>query len=263
MTAFNNLVSSANQVHKVESPQTILISNEEFALKKIHFLGDLPRLDPSTVQLLITKQDASDWIGPADAGIDLHVETPLLLVELRPSFFFNNAIDKSQFLTMTKRELYFKESMILWDMMSMLRDANSLKKIGSLYQFLSVLIEFQTKTNSAVTRPHKLSNAQIIKLLEELVHQHIEGSNLPTINTLAKQLKISPSKLKNLFKDSHHESFYQYYLNLKFEASKKIILQHSVAETANLIGFKVTSKFIIGFKKRYGITPFKYKQAVK
>lgn len=93
-------------------------------------------------------------------------------------------------------------------------------------------------------------------LVEKLLADHLE-KKLPPVDYIARQSAMSTSTLKRHFKLMFGKSIYEYYLNLKMDYAKKIIMDgsFSVNEVAFMLDYEKVSNFIDMFKKYHGISP--------
>jgi|GEM_PF-3247801 len=107
---------------------------------------------------------------------------------------------------------------------------------------------------------HSPSINKVISHVEELIENHLEGSFLPKIDTIADELKLHKVTLQNKFKQIHNQSIYEYYLNRKLERACELLKHYKVQEVAERLGYTQAIKFIIVFKKRYNITPKQFVQ---
>ncbi|NME68710.1 helix-turn-helix transcriptional regulator [Flammeovirga aprica] len=80
---------------------------------------------------------------------------------------------------------------------------------------------------------------------------------LPSLSVIADEYGYSLSKLKRDFGSVFGSSIKRFHTDLRLEKAKEL-LQHekrSITEVARLVGYNSVSKFSLGFKKAYGITP--------
>lgn len=79
----------------------------------------------------------------------------------------------------------------------------------------------------------------------------------PTINGLAKMASMSPSKLKQLFKDVYGKPIYQYYQFNRMQKAKAMLLskKFSVKEVGLSLGYANLSNFSMAFRKEFHMLP--------
>ena len=95
---------------------------------------------------------------------------------------------------------------------------------------------------------------KVEKLLSETLTTGFWG-----IENLATEHKISPTKLKNDFKNVFGKSIFQYYQIKQMELSVEMLKkQIPIYEIAKSLNYENQSKFSAKFKNTYGILPSKY-----
>ncbi len=79
----------------------------------------------------------------------------------------------------------------------------------------------------------------------------------PTINELAKAVSMSPSKLKQLFRDVYGKPIYQYYQFYRMQKARAMILSQkfSIKQVAMSLGYSNFSNFSAAFRKEFNILP--------
>lgn len=79
----------------------------------------------------------------------------------------------------------------------------------------------------------------------------------PTIGELSRLSAMSPTKLKNDFKNTYGLPIYEYYQKNRMLKAKSLLLegQHSIKEVGMLVGYSNLSHFANTFKKEFGILP--------
>jgi AraC-like DNA-binding protein len=143
---------------------------------------------------------------------------------------------------------------------------------------------FESRDNDPILQVKRLS--QIIQLTEKFLHsflrqgqatkqkavkkndlesmQHVEQilsrNNLegfPSLESLAQEVFMSTSKLKNLFKDVYGYTLYDYYNKSRLLRAKEMLVsgQFSIKQTGSEIGFSNLSHFAKAFRKEFGVLP--------
>ena len=92
--------------------------------------------------------------------------------------------------------------------------------------------------------------------VEQILKDHLQ-KKLPCIDSIARKVALSESTLKRHFKTSFGKSIYDYYLELKMDYAKRIMMdkQLSVNEVATMLDYEKVSNFIGMFKKHHGFSP--------
>lgn len=97
--------------------------------------------------------------------------------------------------------------------------------------------------------------------VENILRSHLQMS-LPSIEKISKTVAISESTLKRHFKQVYGKSIYEYYLHLKMELARKILIEKpvSVTEVATMLDYGKVSNFIDMFKKHHGTPPGNFRK---
>lgn len=92
--------------------------------------------------------------------------------------------------------------------------------------------------------------------VEMFLKKHLETS-LPEISAIARNMTMSVSTLKRHFKMMFGKSIYEYYLELKMDHARELLVERSLSvnEVANLLDYEKVSCFIDIFKKHHGYSP--------
>ena len=108
-----------------------------------------------------------------------------------------------------------------------------------------------------------LTNEENFKKIQQAKNIVITNmTNPPTLNNLSVEINLSLKKLKEGFKKIYGKPVYQYLLEHKMELAKKLLSEnnYNVNEVSIKLGYSTASHFITAFKKKYGLTPKKFKQ---
>ncbi len=96
------------------------------------------------------------------------------------------------------------------------------------------------------------------KIFDMIYH---DFANLSSVYDIAERTHFSVSYINKLFHTHVGVSPYQFLLGKKLDEAKKALKNgKSVTEAARLAGFRDYSGFITLFRKRFGVTPHKYKK---
>ncbi|MFC6227963.1 helix-turn-helix domain-containing protein [Paenibacillus allorhizosphaerae] len=144
----------------------------------------------------------------------------------------------------------------------------NLRKEGVMLFFLNFFMFFQTQIyipgENAAPAPWTLSRAtkQINSILK-WIDQHYKTSF--TIPFMASELHFSPNYLSKLFKEQIGKTIMEYTNEKRLEEARMLLQlrSHSVEEICKETGFTYTSYFIQMFKKKYGLTPHRYRERLE
>ncbi len=94
---------------------------------------------------------------------------------------------------------------------------------------------------------------QIIDFLEDNICKNL------TVDIIAKELNLSSSNLKRIFKMFCDKGIIEYFNSIKIRYAEKMLREGiSIGEISEYLGFQSVSYFHVVFKKQMGITPKKY-----
>ena len=130
---------------------------------------------------------------------------------------------------------------------------------GKVYELLSLYFNKNEDANSEHC-PFLVDeeNVRKIRKAKEIVLSQMEEP--PSLKTLADEIELSLSKLKEGFKQLYGDTVYGYLLTHKMEVARRMLEsgKYNVNEVGLKIGYSTASHFIAAFKKKYGTTPKKY-----
>lgn len=128
---------------------------------------------------------------------------------------------------------------IAYDMLSQLFSAFEIKKDSNLSAF-----KYQSDIEA------------IFRIREQLLA--IEDVNYPTIDVLAKQAAMSPSKLKALFRTVFGMPVFEFYQQHRLAYARHLIEARklTIGEIGLKIGYNNLSKFSQAYKKQFGYLPY-------
>jgi len=126
-------------------------------------------------------------------------------------------------------------------------------------RMMSFLADFFTRVSAAPITDlteSRILHYQKMKQVEDILRTFIE-MQLPDMATIARTVALSISTLKRHFKIVFGMGVYEYYLNLKMEHAKWLLIEKdmTVNETAALLQYENVSSFIDMFKRHHGYSP--------
>lgn len=86
-----------------------------------------------------------------------------------------------------------------------------------------------------------------------------------SIDSLASEQGVSPTHLKNCFREVYGSSIYAYIKDYRLQLAAKMLCETdwSVQDIAGRIGFENPNKFSSAFRAHFGMPPTKYKKSVR
>lgn len=110
----------------------------------------------------------------------------------------------------------------------------------------------------------KSSNQQVyikpISICIDYISKNIH--NKITLNTLAKEVNLTPKYLSSLFRKETGQTLSSFIENIRINAAKKLLIysQYSYSHISHSLSFYSQSYFISTFKKKVGMTPKEYRE---
>lgn len=106
------------------------------------------------------------------------------------------------------------------------------------------------------------NNVEKIRQAKKIMIEHMIDP--PGLKELARLIGLNEYQLKVGFKNIYGSSVFQFLNDYKMEYARKLLddRAHKVNEVSEEVGYSNPSHFIVAFKRKYGITPKKYLQAL-
>ena len=122
----------------------------------------------------------------------------------------------------------------------------------------SFLYQLSIEGIKPLARSISINDTQLLLITERRIFHQVEQP-LPTIKILSKEIGMSESKFKNLFKILFGASYYEYFLATRMEKAKNLIEsgKMGVSVAGYYLGYKNLSNFSLAFKKHFGYLPSK------
>lgn len=126
-----------------------------------------------------------------------------------------------------------------------------------VYDMLSSLFsafDLQPGSNSEASK-YQSDLEAVFRIREQLLDQ--EEMNYPTVDVLAKQAAMSPSKFKKLFSSVFGMSVFKFYQHHRLDYARNLIegRKLTIGEVGLKIGYSNLSKFSQAYKKQFGYLP--------
>ena len=126
---------------------------------------------------------------------------------------------------------------------------------GIIHLIEKFLHSFLRQEQAALPRTVKKNDLESMQHVEQILSSRLEG--FPSLESLAHEVFMSTSKLKNLFKQVYGHTLYDYYNKSRLQRAKDLLIsgQCSIKQAGGEIGFSNLSHFAKAFRKEFGILP--------
>jgi AraC-like DNA-binding protein len=126
---------------------------------------------------------------------------------------------------------------------------------GIIHLIEKFLHSFLRQEQTALPRTVKKNDLESMQHVEQILSSRLEG--FPSLESLAHEVFMSTSKLKNLFKQVYGHTLYDYYNKSRLQRAKELLItgQCSIKQAGGEIGFSNLSHFAKAFRKEFGILP--------
>jgi len=126
---------------------------------------------------------------------------------------------------------------------------------GIMHLMEKFLYSFARQEQAALPRTVKKNDMDSMQHVEQILSGKLEG--FPSLESLAQEVFMSTSKLKNLFKQVYGHTLYDYYNKSRLQRAKDLLItgQCSIKQAGSEIGFSNLSHFAKAFRKEFGILP--------
>jgi AraC-like DNA-binding protein len=135
-------------------------------------------------------------------------------------------------------------------------DSFSISSSSNVYEFL-LLLKMYGKTNKNREKSNLVNLYSLIDWMKSQLANPDVG-----LDEMAAVIHTSKRHLNSLFQKNFHVTPYAYFVSLRIQQSKKLLLESNsttIKEIALQVGFRSTSHFVATFKKMVGVPPEKYR----
>ena len=178
-------------------------------------------------------------------------ETILVIHFINYSFDKNSSIDilnveDAEYVKNTVSEMY--------DIWKQQAPGFRYKCTALLYSLLYYL-NIQAQNNYANTKLDKKLQSAV-----NYIHENFRSQNI-SISSLAKSCAVSQTYFRKTFKEIYKSTPLEFIINLRLEYASQLLQSklYTISEASEKSGFNDSKYFSRLFKKRYGISPAKYK----
>lgn len=169
--------------------------------------------------------------------------------------FFNSA---NTYMILDETELVYEQ---LWkQMMELAKEGVHINQEPIKQIAYTVFSDFIGKIDAEIISDNHYelndTDRKNIQRAEQFLNDKLLG-DFPGIETVARKVGISPTKLKNDFKSMHNTTLYQYFSSRQMKAAHELLLlkRHSIKEVATFFGYENASKFSAKFQKELNVLP--------
>jgi AraC-like DNA-binding protein len=131
-----------------------------------------------------------------------------------------------------------------------------IRRLSYIIQLTEKFLQsFLRQEQTTMPRTLKKNDLESMQLVERILSSRLEG--FPSLESLAQEVFMSTSKLKNLFKQVYGYTLYDYYNKSRLQRAKEMLVtgQCSIKQAGSEIGFSNLSHFAKAFKREFGALP--------
>ncbi len=131
---------------------------------------------------------------------------------------------------------------------------------GLIYQLLHYLVKSRLSWKSVEMPVNKAKNLERIKGALAYIEEHYKEPL--SQEEIAKRFYFSSGYFSRCFHKAMHMTFVEYVAQYRAQQARHLLINtdKSVMDIALECGFSDSRRFIIAFKKQYGVTPLKYRK---
>jgi AraC-like DNA-binding protein len=133
---------------------------------------------------------------------------------------------------------------------------SQIRRLSSVMHLIEKsLHSFLRQEQAVLSRTVKKTDLESMQHVERILSSRLEG--FPSLESLAHEVFMSTSKLKNLFKQVYGYTLYDYYNKSRLQRARELLMngQCSIKQAGSEIGFSNLSHFAKAFRKEFGILP--------
>ncbi len=133
---------------------------------------------------------------------------------------------------------------------------SQIRRLSNVIHLIEKLLHsFLRQEQATLPRTVKKNDLESMQHVEQILSSRLEG--FPSLESLAHEVFMSTSKLKNLFKQVYGHTLYDYYNKNRLQRAKELLIngQCSIKQAGSEIGFSNLSHFAKAFRKEFGILP--------
>lgn len=137
---------------------------------------------------------------------------------------------------------------------------SSLEKFDSIYEVKEWFVKIGTKVNDLIKRERIYSSKVLINKAKEYVRENYSNCDI-SVEILSSHLHVSPTYFSTLFKRETEVSFVNFLTTVRLEEAVKLLntTEDKTYIIAEKVGYPEANYFSYVFKKKYGVSPSRYR----
>lgn len=146
------------------------------------------------------------------------------------------------------------------DFSGQLVELSLLRNLNTPRLFEDKLIELCIQISHAMAQKRNNTSKLVVQEAQKYIQQHFSNPEL-SLETLCSHLHLSTSHFSSLFKQETGGSFVNYLTEVRLDEAARLLdyTEMRVSEISQRVGYSDPTYFSHVFKKRYGISPMKYR----
>ncbi|MGI5878493.1 MAG: PocR ligand-binding domain-containing protein [Christensenellales bacterium] len=139
-------------------------------------------------------------------------------------------------------------------------------QLSGIHEFEALCLWVVRQLDAIMDTVYAMRNVRNAKSLGDAM-EYIRGhfSENLTLESVARQVFLSPFYLSHLFSEELGVTFVEYLTRVRMEEARKLLTsaERSIIEVANQVGYEDSSYFGKVFKKSVGVTPNQYRRQIQ